>query len=92
MKLPQLSLREMFWLVLVAACIIGWQVDHWRLSHQLEVFESQNRSLIENLQAEQVRTTGNTFVFQNERWPIKPGETVEITLEEDGKYAVRINK
>lgn len=31
MKLPQLSLRDLFWLVLVAAMGCGWWVDRTRL-------------------------------------------------------------
>jgi hypothetical protein len=31
MKLPQLTLRDLFWLVLVCALVSGWWVDHMRL-------------------------------------------------------------
>jgi hypothetical protein len=33
MKLPQLSLRELFLLVVIAAMGCGWWVEHWRNSH-----------------------------------------------------------
>src|SRR5688572_29382011 len=32
MKLPQLSLRELFWLVLVCGLVLGWWLDHRRLT------------------------------------------------------------
>ena len=28
MKLPQLSLRDLFWVVLVCACLCAWWVEH----------------------------------------------------------------
>ena len=31
MKRPQLSLRDLFWLVLVCALMVGWSVDRTRL-------------------------------------------------------------
>ena len=31
MKLPQLSLRDLFWLVLVAAILCGWWMDRRKL-------------------------------------------------------------
>jgi hypothetical protein len=30
MKLPQLTLRDLFWLVLVCALAVGWWLDHAR--------------------------------------------------------------
>jgi hypothetical protein len=32
MKLPQLSLRDLFWLVLVCAMGLGWWIDRTRLA------------------------------------------------------------
>jgi hypothetical protein len=40
MKLPQLTLRDLFWLVLVAALICGWWLDHRRIDQGL--IDSQN--------------------------------------------------
>ena len=37
MKLPQVSLRDLFWLVLLVACLCGWAVDHW---HWVKVIEN----------------------------------------------------
>jgi hypothetical protein len=37
MKLPQLSLRELFLLVVIAAMGCGWWVDRWQLNAALEV-------------------------------------------------------
>lgn len=39
MKLPQLSLRELFWLVLVSAIASAWWLDHRRLASQIEDLE-----------------------------------------------------
>lgn len=36
MKLPQLSLRDLFWLVLVAACLCGWWAERRALISQYE--------------------------------------------------------
>jgi hypothetical protein len=36
MKLPQLSLRDLFWLVALVAMGCGWWVEHRRLSDQIE--------------------------------------------------------
>ena len=36
MKLPQLSLRDLFWLVLVAACLSGWWVERSRLRAEID--------------------------------------------------------
>ena len=35
MKLPQFSLRDLFWLVLVCALAVGWWVERLRV-HRLE--------------------------------------------------------
>jgi hypothetical protein len=36
MKLPQLHLRDLFWLVLVAALGCAWGLDHRRLTSEIE--------------------------------------------------------
>ena len=36
MKLPQLTLRDLFWLVALVAMGCGWWVDRRRLSDQIE--------------------------------------------------------
>jgi hypothetical protein len=41
MKLPQLSLRDLFWLVTLAAMGCGWWMDRWRLSSDREICRSQ---------------------------------------------------
>jgi len=46
MKLPQLSLRDLFWLVLVVGCLCGWWIDRTRLNAivdklSLPVFENR---------------------------------------------------
>jgi hypothetical protein len=39
MKLPQLSLRELFWLVALAAMGCGWWVDRGRLAAKVREME-----------------------------------------------------
>lgn len=41
MKLPQLSLRDLFWLVLVSALAVGWWVRDSRISKQLNAAEAE---------------------------------------------------
>ena len=41
MKLPQLHLRDLFWLVLVAAVSCAWWVEHVRLTKRLDQLENQ---------------------------------------------------
>lgn len=36
MKLPQLSLRDLFWLVLVATIFTVWGVDHQRAANRID--------------------------------------------------------
>jgi hypothetical protein len=31
MKLPQVTLRDLFWLVLVVSLVLGWLASHWRM-------------------------------------------------------------
>lgn len=35
-KLPRLALRDLFWLVLVAALVVGWWIDHARSATALQ--------------------------------------------------------
>ena len=46
MKLPQLSLRELFLLVVIAAMDCGWWADHVRLTDKLDKLNV--RRFIEN--------------------------------------------
>ena len=39
MKLPQLSLRDLFWLVALVAMGCGWWVDRWRLTRERDRIE-----------------------------------------------------
>jgi hypothetical protein len=41
MKLPQLILRDLFWLVLVCALAVGWWVEHSSLRAQLKGVQSE---------------------------------------------------
>jgi len=42
MKLPQLTLRDLFWLVMIAGILIGWGLDHSRTATRLQALK-QNR-------------------------------------------------
>lgn len=47
MKLPQLSLRELFLLVVIAAMGGGWLSHHWRTRAALEIQRGQVEELAE---------------------------------------------
>jgi hypothetical protein len=58
MKLPQLSLRDLFWLVLVCAMAVGWWVEKDRLSRRIAELEkaspqAERASLIQRLKQRQ---------------------------------------
>ena len=40
MKLPQLTLRDWFWLVLVCALAVGWWLEHRRHTRDAETMEA----------------------------------------------------
>jgi hypothetical protein len=44
MKLPQLSLRDLFWLVLVAAMGLGWWLRDGKLKAEIEQLSDQLKS------------------------------------------------
>jgi hypothetical protein len=46
MKLPQVSLRDFFWLVLVAGILTSWGIDHQRSALQIEKLTKQTYPLI----------------------------------------------
>jgi hypothetical protein len=41
MKLPQLSLRDLFWLLLVCALALGWWLEHTRFSKTMKQAEER---------------------------------------------------
>jgi hypothetical protein len=45
MKIPQLSLRDLFWIVLVAALLCGWWLDQARITQRLNDVDKQRREL-----------------------------------------------
>ena len=49
MKLPQLTLRELFWLVLVAALACGWWVQYRDTQRQLQTEISEREAVTEAL-------------------------------------------
>jgi hypothetical protein len=70
MKLPQLSLRELFWLVTVVAMALGWWIEH-RLSQQrasdAQMWEARTISLkahFESYYGGNVGFDGNTAWVQ----------------------------
>ena len=57
MKLPQLSLRELFWLVLVCALALGWWLDRGKLNAQLQEYQTEEaiRQIHEAIRKNEVR-------------------------------------
>lgn len=45
MKLPQLSLRDLFWIVLVSALVVGWWIDHVRTNRLAETHRKESEWL-----------------------------------------------
>ena len=41
MKFPQLTLRDLFWLVLVCAMALGWWLERAALHHQLKDIQTE---------------------------------------------------
>jgi hypothetical protein len=78
MKLPQLSLRELFLLVALAAMGCGWWIDRWQLQHSLE---SENLRLVYEIDdlKRKVRP----------EWPDEPGEWIHVTAGERGAERIR---
>jgi hypothetical protein len=46
MKLPQLSLRDLFWLVLVCALAVGWGLDRVRISQKERALDEQTEHVM----------------------------------------------
>jgi hypothetical protein len=62
MKLPQLSLRDLFWLVLTAALLTAWRLDHHRSAKQIEELTKQPEIHISPI-------PGGYFPDLNAWWP-----------------------
>jgi hypothetical protein len=62
MKLPQLSLRDLFWLVLVAACLCGWWAERQHAAADAMRFQEQRADLESMIQELHGR-----YVSANER-------------------------
>ena len=45
MKLPQLTLRDLFWLVLVASCLCAWWADRSRIVAREAALEARAKEL-----------------------------------------------
>lgn len=41
MKLPQLSVRDLFWLVLVCACLCSWWVERQKLNNDIATLQAE---------------------------------------------------
>ena len=55
MRLPKLHIRDLFWLVLVCGLVLGWSLDHCRLSlFEAAHTKSENRrkALVNELKEE----------------------------------------
>ena len=73
MKLPQLSLRDLFWLVLVCALAVGWWVNR----RQLLLENASQRDLVKTW----YERTDNVFKFYR-----KSGQWIE--WHDDGTFQV----
>lgn len=47
MKLPQLHLRDLFWLVALVACLCAWWVDHWKSDEVRQEYQGRYAHLME---------------------------------------------
>ena len=56
MKLPQLTLRDLFWLVLACALVVAWWLDRRRLAGQLAEEKSRVQSIISRLSDSDLRS------------------------------------
>jgi hypothetical protein len=56
MKLPQLSLRDLFWLVALVAMGCGWRVEHNLLCNRMETVKELHPMLYETMTREDIQT------------------------------------
>jgi hypothetical protein len=83
MKLPQLTLRDWFWLVALAAMGCGWWADRRSFQRQLNWFDHWSKEQIDRVSAEQLK------MFDLESHLKSRGYELEWT--EDGKPIVNMN-
>jgi hypothetical protein len=82
MKLPQLSLRELFWLITVMGLSIGWWLDHEKLARSLTDISEKYKYVPREFQV----------TVCDEHWvgsTPKEGDIMNLTLSEDGTCRVR---
>lgn len=56
MKLARLSLRDLFWLVLVCAIGLGWWLEHQLLLYRMETVKRHYPMLYETMTGDAVQT------------------------------------
>jgi hypothetical protein len=82
MKLPQLSLRDLFWLVLVCGLVVGWWVDRSRQSADSLRRGELIRTLIEHLRLNHREVFG---IDADGTWTIN-GKPIDIAPREGDLY------
>ena len=80
MKLPQLHLRDLFWLVLVVALAVGWWIDHLHAANRREaviVHAERIRTVLDDARSAYVVSVQNfdrSRKFQGARGFLLPQE------------------
>jgi hypothetical protein len=78
MTLPQLSLRDLFWLVLMAALGLGWWVDHQRPVPQIPLTppaQAGRWEVVIGKDGAEIlldTATGETWRYESYRWLPRP--------------------
>src|SRR4051812_27930263 len=88
MKTPQLILRDLFWLVLVCAVVVGWWVDHRNTSTVEALIRAKCEALHTDNAALRVKlhwSDGEQVVEFFEEYLKQHG--YEVDWHEDGDYA-----
>ena len=80
MKLPQLTLRELFLLVVIAAMGCGWWVDRSRLAERFAARQDHVNDLVDEHQA-LLRCVKNLA---------PPGAVVTLTRDSKGRMVVMV--
>jgi hypothetical protein len=79
MKLPQLSLRELFLLVALAAMGCGWLTHHWRTRTAIENQRAQLKELAEEY-ARALAVENAKSLQRPDEQPLQPAPPFTLTL------------
>ena len=82
MKLPQLTLRDLFWLVLVCALAVGWWVNRWQVgAANDENLRYLARVLLES--GQEWREERKSLENERKLWQYRV-ETLAASVQKDG--------